>query len=323
MDSGRGTPDASGDPGPDDGGWRDAAGGDAGRPGDAGLDAARPDGGAMDAGGPDAAPPDGSAGDGGVPDAAMPDGGTPEACGNDADDDGDGLTDEGCGRTGPALVIGQGSDGAALVCLLEQAGWTVDHVSSTADFSGDEVEQYAAVVVLDGTEWDAVDQMPASGQQALVRYARAGGGVVLTEWLAWEVGARGRYPHLDAILPVDYASNWENEARTYTVAMSHAVTREMPGSFEVPVHSRSLVDARTGTETLVTTGQRPGVVVAPQGDGRVAWFAMAHGHRDFDWLASESLSLLLVRSLGWSAGVETPADGFDVAGAITSCQGGS
>jgi len=40
-------------------------------------------------------------------------------------------------------------------------------------------------VVLDGV--DSGEEMPFSGQEALVEYVKNGGGLIVTEWIAFEI----------------------------------------------------------------------------------------------------------------------------------------
>jgi hypothetical protein len=256
-----------------------------------------------------------------------------ELCDGELDEDCDGTVDENCMTgtcprvepieplRGRALVIGEAEAACPFPCMLSLDGWEVDHLPRDQDFDGTPaLGPYDAVVLLDGTEWQ--QSMPEAGQQALIDFVSSGGGLVVLEWIAWEIGVTPRYQTLDALMPVTYADEWTTAQSRYSVRQSsHPITSTVPASFQVGRHGYSLGSLRQDATSLIRLDAEstPALAVRPFDQGRVAWFAAANGWSDFRWVTEPELTELFVRAFDWAAGEANPASGFDVSEAQSTC----
>jgi len=97
-------------------------------------------------------------------------------------------------------------------------------------------------------------QVSLAGQQQLVNFVNAGGGLITTEWIIYNNGQSGgaSYATLMPILPATYGSNWNSASQTTfsQVTPDPIMNADLPSSFLINNNSfagtESCLFARTG-----------------------------------------------------------------------------
>jgi len=207
---------------------------------------------------------------------------------------------------------------AAYVSSLTSHGHTVTIGASWELFDGTASLAGIDVVLMNhGGNWtSSTDSVPLAGQQQLVDFVGAGGGVITTEWIVYNHGASDgtAYAVIMPILPVTYGLTWNGAASTtFTQASTDAVMNSgLPATFESPV------DFFAGTETELEP--RPGATVFflgsnldnnaavtgwQVGAGRTVSFSTMPG--EFS-LADANYSRLLSNAIDWADNVPPPCD---------------
>jgi len=211
---------------------------------------------------------------------------------------------------GGILVIGDGGTENDVVPILQAQGYSVTLVTDDTYYNGSNPSPYGfnEVILLDGISWGG--DMPLSGQDALVSYVQGGGGLLFTEWIAWEY-SNGRYAHFGPLLSVRRSSGREG-TETYTVIQSHPITAGLPSSFSVTSGS-NIGSAVAGMVLIQGSQSGDAVVVTNVGAGRVVQFSMAGNYEGDRPFADANGQLLLVNTANWLAGgawlTATPSSG--------------
>lgn len=207
---------------------------------------------------------------------------------------------------------------AAYVASLTGHGHTVtlgvswDLFDGTASLAGIDV----GLMNHSGNWSSSTDTVPLAGQQQLVDFVAAGGGLITTEWIVYNNGTSGgtAYALVAPILPVTYGLSWNGSASTtFTQASTDAVMNSgVPETFESPV------DYFAGTETKLEP--RPGATVFflgsnldnnaavtgwQVGAGRTVSFSTMPGELS---LAHANYSRLLSNAIDWANNVPPPCD---------------
>ena len=201
---------------------------------------------------------------------------------------------------GSVLVIADGGTQLDLIPLLTAAGYSVTEVIDDASYDGTNPapNSFDAVVLLDGVNFGS--DMPVAGQTALADYVFSGGGIILTEWIAWEV-SNGRYANMSDLVPITRTSGFEG-SDNLTVVLAHPVTEGVSSSFVV-LNGANIGVLNSGE--VVVTGSESGdaVVVKSYGDGRIVAFASAgnyFGHHPFQQV---DMAKLFTNAVSWVSGV--------------------
>ncbi|MCK5119911.1 MAG: choice-of-anchor D domain-containing protein, partial [Candidatus Latescibacteria bacterium] len=197
---------------------------------------------------------------------------------------------------GTVLIIGDGETELTLESILTAAGYSVTIVSDDAIYDGTNPrpEGFGAVILVDGVDYG--DDMPESGQTALVNYVANGGGFIVTEWIAWEI-YEGRYSILSSIIPLT-CSDWYDDTDTYTVVEDHPVTEGVSPSFAIYT-AGNIGNAVSGL-VLVTGAIAGDAVVADEvGRGRIVQFSSA-GNDEGDPFSNEDMRLLMINAVDWA-----------------------
>jgi len=198
------------------------------------------------------------------------------------------------------LVIGDGGTESDVVPILTGAGYQVTLVADDAAWNGSNPspDAFATVVLLDGIDFG--DDMPVAGQSALLDFVRGGGGVVVTEWISYEV-SQGRYASMRPLVPITRATGVTG-LFNYTVVASHAVTEGVSPTFVATAAvTRGAINSGTVLVRL-STGD-PAVVVKEEGVGRVAAFAIAGNYNGRRPFLSADMRRLLLNAVSWTSGL--------------------
>jgi hypothetical protein len=201
------------------------------------------------------------------------------------------------------LVIGDGVTESSITPLLTASGNNVSLFPGTdVEFDGTvDLSSFDAVILLDGEGYS--DGMPVSGQSSLKDYVIGGGGILLTEWVAFEF-SEGRYSQMGELIPLRRRAG-NTSTDTYTVTMDHEITAGLPASFSVPAQGFNVGTAVSGDVLVVGALADDAVVVDDVGAGRVVQLSTAGnylGYRPFDQgAASDNFNRLFVQAAEWVA----------------------
>lgn len=151
-----------------------------------------------------------------------------------------------------------------MIGALTAGGHLVTSGVDTIDWDGTQanLNEYDVVIVLNNFNWTGT--IPVAGRRALIDYVSGGGGIVVSEWLNWNVSCSGSYPELDVLLPVTCIGfNYETPTTYSQVQPDPIIDDGLPSSF-----SFSLRDI-AGTESSLNP--KEGAVVffrSSNGGGR-------------------------------------------------------
>jgi hypothetical protein len=117
---------------------------------------------------------------------------------------------------------------------------------------------FDVVLMTHSGNWSSSSQqVPVVGQEQLVAFVRAGGGLITTEWIVYNNGTSSgaAYATLMTVLPVTYGSSWNSNDRTTLsrVTPDQLMNNGLPETFMVPNVSFA------GTESRLTA--KPGATV--------------------------------------------------------------
>jgi hypothetical protein len=214
------------------------------------------------------------------------------------------------------LVIGDGGTESDVVPILTGAGYPVTVVSDDSAWDGGNpgLDDVGTVVLLDGIDYG--DNMPVAGQQALLDFVRGGGGVVVTEWISYEV-SQGRYASMKPLVPITRTTGLTG-LLNYSVVVTHAVTEGVSPTFQVAAGvTKGTLNSGRAVVNL-STGE-PAVVVKEEGLGRIVDFAVAGNYNGRHPFLSNDMRHLLLNSVVWTLGFRwisyAPSTGTIAAGA--------
>lgn len=208
------------------------------------------------------------------------------------------LADRGANNV---LVLGDGGSESVIVPFLIGAGYnvTMGPLGYQYDGTNPSPTSFDAVLLLDGVTYGT--DMPLGGQTALRDYVTNGGGLVVTEWFAFEI-SEGRYSVLSDLQILARSTGMQG-SEDYTVASSnHPVTAGLPPNFTVPYHGFNVGQAVNGGSPVVTGSISGDAVVAAEIEsGRVVQLATAASYFGYNpW--NMDMQQLLVNSISWVAG---------------------
>lgn len=192
--------------------------------------------------------------------------------------------------------------------MLEAAGYEVTCGVNEYDYHGGLIDDYGAVLLLDGNSyWQG---MPSDGQQAIYNYVNNGGGLILFEWVAYEVRYYGGYD--DRWVLLDRSSGMISRNETYTKVGTHQITEGLPDSW---VHNDCGSNIGSKDQGMVIVrGSQAGdaVVVDTLGNGRIIEFAIAPGYGGYNCWDSNTAQLL-INAVKWATrGVEIVPSTIDI-----------
>jgi hypothetical protein len=214
-----------------------------------------------------------------------------------------------CAPAAAAVVLATSTGDATLdqkvQATLQAYGHTVDTGPHFTQFDGTvDLSGYDAVLLLVNENY-ATGDMPASGQQALLNFVTAGGGLVTGEWLVWEIADYGWFATLADAVPVVPTTTFAYGARmSYKVQTPDAILNAgLPSKFGFAA------DNISGTETFFQP--RAGATVfyisrgSTNGDGVIGWdygrgsvlsFSTVIGTKE---LSNADYSRLLSNAIDW------------------------
>jgi hypothetical protein len=144
--------------------------------------------------------------------------------------------------------------------------------------------------------------MPAAGQEALVEFVNAGGGLIMTEWVTYE-SSWGAYVSMHDLLLYE-PSQWNYAVGTeiFTVVQDHPITAGLPPLFSVPYHAGNPGGVKPDATVLISGSMLPSAVAVKQyGAGRIVQFAVAGNYVGTPFISSPDMQTLLINSVKWAA----------------------
>jgi len=208
------------------------------------------------------------------------------------------------------LVIADGGTEADVIPVLTAAGYAVTQVTDDSIYNGTNppLTGFNLVVLLDGP--GVTTGMPAAGQTAIKDFVTAGGGMISTEWLAYEI-ANLNYTILAPLIPLTWDSAGEG-VFTWNVMVAHPVTAGVSPSFNVTT-TADIGTANSGT-VLVASGSGAPMVIAKQvGSGRVVHFSCGGNFNGYHPFNVPDMQRMLMNAANWMSGATllsaTPSTG--------------
>lgn len=147
------------------------------------------------------------------------------------------------------------------------------------------------------------NDMPQTGQQALVDFVTRGGGFITTEWITYGVQSYGYYATLDQILLYE-PSQWayRNGNQTLTIAGAHPITAGLPSSFSIPYHYANKGGIKNGVTQVVSGTMTPTAVAAKQHEnGRIVQYSLQGNYLASIAQSDTNMKLLLINAVNWAA----------------------
>ena len=197
---------------------------------------------------------------------------------------------------GTVLVISDGGTEGDVASVLSGAGYavTIGPDDGVWDGSNPAPDGFAAVVLLDGPNFGS--DMPVGGQNALLRYVSSGGGLIVTEWITYEIEL-GRYQTLLPLIPMTRLTG-NSGSFLYHVLKAHPVTAGVTSKFYVESGLTGGY-ASSGFALVVMSDGEAVVVASDYSLGHVVEFGMAGNWGGYRPLAQPDMQRMLVNAADW------------------------
>jgi len=206
------------------------------------------------------------------------------------------------------MSSGEGALDTQLETLLESHGHVADIGDGYRDFDGSEdLAGYDVVLLQDSAQWGT--DMDVPGQQKLVDFVSAGGGLVTGEWVMWEVGV-GRLVTLEPCLPTLCTGAWNSASPiTYTqvepeLTVNAGVSSPFTFTADYYAGTESDIWAKPGAHTFYSSSNlTDGVAGWDYLAGRAISFSTVLGP---DELAHPDYGRLVSNAVYWAAHQRVP-----------------
>jgi hypothetical protein len=202
------------------------------------------------------------------------------------------------------VVADQSAATNDLVNALGNAGFTATTASVSSYGGMPAASSFGAVIITNGTQW-SVD-MPNAGQQAIANAQANGVGVVMTEWVAYEI-EQNRYQALKPLLLVP-RKNGVYTKLTFTSQVAHPIWTGLPASFTTTNSMGANVSSTLvgGATSIATCPQCQNIGVAVKdamNQGRIVQIAHAASFMGGVqvWSNDANTTKMMTNSVGWAA----------------------
>ena len=226
------------------------------------------------------------------------------------------------------LLLGSGdlTNESMIQSILQAQGNTVTIGPTFNNFTGAGLSSYNAVMLMPNGAFSTANNaflegdMPVSGQQALVNFVNAGGGLVTSEYLMEKYAVQGDFQTLYPAIPVVPSNiSTANTPITFTGMTSNpALNAGLPSTFTVPIASNNgstteafytpkqgataFFSTNQWTSTFGGYGPAYGVIGWNYGLGRVISFSTA---LDSTSLANLNVDQLVSNAVNWAVGASS------------------
>ena len=197
---------------------------------------------------------------------------------------------------GDVLIIGDGGTETQIDSILINAGFTTTIVDDASyDGTNPDLFFYEAVILTHGV--DALSDMPASGQQAIVDYVNEGGGFISTALMAKAI-SEGRYATLSPLISRDYS---------FDALSSEDMTLQDPGhpifegvtNFNVQHYFGAGFATNGGNPIMTGNNSGDALVINTYGKGKTVNLSTAGSASAQVPFTNANMRLLLLNSLSW------------------------
>ncbi|MFC1512217.1 hypothetical protein ACFL5H_03370 [Candidatus Latescibacterota bacterium] len=191
------------------------------------------------------------------------------------------------------LILEDNGTQETIATILSNAGYNVKLGGPYWMYTGDDINDYQLVILLNGVEWNF--EMPDSVQQRIRDYVESGGALFSIEWITWS-GATNQI--INDMLPVYYGGSWSASSEMYKKVINHPISTALPDSFYVPndwSYSITKLDTLASKEAkIVFEGSKSGAAVATGrfGEGTTIHWNMG-GHYNGTGIWSTEVTQLL------------------------------
>ncbi|MCK4718927.1 MAG: DUF4082 domain-containing protein, partial [Thermoplasmata archaeon] len=215
---------------------------------------------------------------------------------------------------GDILILhGPTSAQTSVTNILTSAGYTVTDGGVLHTYTGTpDPNDYGAVILLLGDYNTVSETFNDAGEAALLNYVQNGGGIVVTEWFAYQIQTGGRFNILRSIQCLSRSGGGTASETYSTIATEnpHPVTDGLPTSFVTPVAGYSIMSTTTIASARAIMGgssSQRAVGIREYGSGKVVHLTTAgivDGVNN-PW-NDGNMQKLLVNSANWVRAPEEP-----------------
>jgi hypothetical protein len=213
--------------------------------------------------------------------------------------------------TAPAaevLILSSGDPALdeAVLGAVEQGGHEGQIGPQFFELTGEfDLAPYDVVYLQCNFNWSGGD-MPADGQESLLAFVDAGGGLVTGEWTVWKAVAAGQFQVLRPALPAAYGGFWARPTATFAQSTPDATLNQgLPDSFQFPLDSyggsETLISPKCGATAYYDSTEpdaQSGVVGWNYGVGRVLSFSTLNGPAQ---VGDPNFATLLANAMAWAS----------------------
>jgi len=200
---------------------------------------------------------------------------------------------------GPVILLGDGQTEDSIALILTEAGIPFEMAGPYWEYDGGGLDTASAAILLTG--YDYLEEMPEAAQHAVVAFVEAGGGLMTTEWMLYNL-----YYEFDAqsivaaIAPAVYLDDYDYEGEEYKRLMpGHPVAQGLPATFSTSGDWTWILTAPDPAPAkqaqVVFGGESSGaaVIAGVHGQGRTVHWAMAGEYNGSDIWSMDVRKLLV------------------------------
>jgi hypothetical protein len=192
---------------------------------------------------------------------------------------------------------------SAVVAALEAGGHTVTLGPDFSNFTEQTSLDGIDVVYLQSNSNFSNPDMSQAGQQALLDFVDAGGGLVTCEWAEWKAYSQGQFQVLRSALPGLYSTfNYDASEMLTEVTPDATLNKGLPDSFEMSLDSyggtQSKLTPKCGAAEYYRSNYASGVLGWNFGIGRVLSFSTTNGPTQ---VADPEFGKLFSNAMKWAS----------------------
>jgi len=208
------------------------------------------------------------------------------------------------------LLLGDTGSTADVQAAIEGAGHTVTVVDPYYNWDGvtPSVDDFGVVILLDGYDY-GYDLDPAASA-ALATHVEGGGGLILSEWVAYDVYNGSKTGPFTTTIPVVAPDGDYSYGATWNVTSTHELTQGVPASWTESDEGSSICDPSPGAIVLARDDDGvPLLTYSSQLFGRVVYVNNTLTYSSS--IIDPNILKVIVNSVGYVDRRPLFADGFE------------